>query len=247
MDVTQPGTYHQVAPIHIIHQIIDECIEIFESIGFVTTEGPDVELDYYNFTALNFPIDHPAMEMHDTFYVSDHHLLRTHTSPVQVRVMEKTRPPIAIISPGACFRSDTPDATHSPYFHQIEGLCVDEGISLSDLKGVLTFFYQSLLSPDVNLRFRPSYFPFTEPSTEVDISCIFCKGKGCRICKSTGWIESCGAGMVDPGVFKFVDYDPEKFSGYAFGIGIERLAMLKYQIHDIRLFFENNLNFLNQF
>ncbi len=247
VDITQPGTYLQTAPVHIMHQVLDDCIEILERIGFVVADGPEVEIPYYNFTALNFPDDHPAMEMHDTFYVSEKALLRTHTSPVQIRVMEKQAPPVAIISPGLCYRCDTPDATHSPVFHQVEGLYVDHRVSFSDLKGILTYFYQAFFSPDVKLRFRPSFFPFTEPSAEVDISCIFCGGKGCRICKQTGWLEVAGAGMVDPGVFRFVNYDPEIYSGYAFGMGVERLAILKYQIPDIRLFMENDINFLKQF
>ena len=246
-DITLPGTYVSKGYKNIILKVLEDCKSIFSNVGFDIVEGPQVETDYYNFEALNIPEDHPARDMHDTFYVSEHILLRTHTSPVQIRVMEKQKPPIAMISPGPCYRSDTPDATHSPVFHQIEGLYVDKNVSFADLKGILTYFFQSFFSKDVKLRFRPSFFPFTEPSTEVDISCIFCGGKGCNVCKHTGWIEVAGAGMVDPEVFKYVDYDTEIYSGYAFGMGVERITMLKYQINDIRLFFENNLNFLNQF
>ncbi len=215
--------------------------------GFSVVRGPEVETQYYNFEALNIPKDHPAREMHDTLYLNDDMLMRTHTSPVQVRVMEKNPPPIRIISPGRCYRRDTPDATHSPVFWQVEGLCVDEGVTFSDLKGVIQSFAWMMFGKDIKIRFRPSYFPFTEPSAEYDFSCMICGGKGCRICKGTGWIEISGAGMVNPAVFKYVNYDSERYTGYAFGMGVERIAMLLYGINDIRLFYENDVRFLNQF
>ncbi|HQN19663.1 MAG TPA: phenylalanine--tRNA ligase subunit alpha, partial [Syntrophobacteraceae bacterium] len=206
----------------------------------------EVELDYYNFEALNIPKDHPARDMQDTFYISDEVVLRTHTSPLQVRVMEKRRPPIRIIAPGRTYRCDS-DATHTPMFHQVEGLMVGENISFGDLKGILTIFVHQMFGADVALRFRPSFFPFTEPSAEVDIECVMCRGQGCRVCSQTGWLEILGSGMVDPEVFRMVGYDPEKVTGFAFGMGIERVAMLKYGIDDLRLFFENDLRFLRQF
>jgi len=209
-------------------------------------EGPQVELDYYNFEALNIPRDHPARDMHDTFYFSDEVLLRTHTSPVQIRVMERSQPPIQIIAPGAVYRRDS-DISHTPLFHQVEGLMVDVGISFAHLKGVLTFFVHEMFGEGTQVRFRPSFFPFTEPSAEVDIGCVICQGKGCRVCKGSGWLEILGAGMVDPEVFRVVGYDPEEVTGFAFGMGIERIAMLKYGINDIRLFFTNDLRFLRQF
>jgi phenylalanyl-tRNA synthetase alpha chain len=219
--------------------------EIFHGLGFSVAEGPEVELDYYNFEALNIPRDHPARDMQDTFYVSDEVVLRTHTSPVQIRVMEKQRPPIRIICPGKVYRCDA-DVRHSPMFHQIEGLMVDRHISLGDLKGVLEAFIQQFFGPSVKMRLRPSYFPFTEPSAEVDIQCIKCQGRGCQLCGS-GWLEILGSGMVNPALYSFVGYDPEEFTGFAFGMGAERLAMLKYGIDDIRLFYENDLRFLQQF
>jgi len=247
VDVSLPGYHSYVGKRHPLTQILDDIKFIFTSMGFTIEEGPEIETDYHNFEALNLPPDHPAREMHDTFYLPGGFLLRTHTSPVQIRVMEKRQPPIRMIAPGRCFRRDTPDASHSPFFHQVEGLCVDENVSFTDLKGVISAFAKKLFGPGVQIRFRPSYFPFTEPSAEYDFSCIFCEGKGCRLCKGTGWLEISGAGMVDPEVFKSVGYDAEKYSGYAFGMGVERLAMLKYQIDDIRLFYENDIRFLDQF
>jgi phenylalanyl-tRNA synthetase alpha chain len=221
--------------------------------GFEIARGPDIEDDYHNFEALNIPKDHPARDMQDTFFVSSGMLLRTHTSPVQIRTMEKRKPPLQIIVPGAVYRHDD-DATHSPMFHQVEGFVVDEQICFADLKGVLTHFLRQIFSPETGVRFRPSFFPFTEPSAEIDIQCLFCNGEGkssenltCRVCKGTGWLEIMGAGMIDPEVFRFVRYDAEKFSGFAFGMGVERIAMLKYGIDDIRLFFQNDLRFLRQF
>jgi len=210
-------------------------------------EGPEVELDYYNFEALNIPKDHPARDDQDSFYINREILLRTHTSPVEIRVMEKQQPPVRMIAIGKCYRRDAIDSTHSPMFHQIEGLAVDEDITFSDLKGVLTVFVHRMFGEDRKVRFRPGYFPFTEPSAEVDVSCLLCQGKGCRACGYTGWLEIMGSGMTDPAVFKMVGYDPEKYSGFAFGMGAERIAMLKYGINDIRLFFENDLRFLKQF
>jgi phenylalanyl-tRNA synthetase alpha chain len=226
---------------------MDEVCSIFVDLGFAVAEGPDVELDYYNFEALNIPKHHPARDMHDTFYISDSILLRTHTSPMQIRAMEKEQPPLRIIAPGKVYRCDS-DITHTPMFQQVEGFLVDRKVSFADLKGVLTVFCQKMFDQeDIRLRFRPSFFPFTEPSAEVDIGCVICRGDGCRVCKQTGWLEILGAGMIDPEVLKMVNYDPEEFSGFAFGLGIERIAMLKYGIDDIRLFYENDLRFLNQF
>ncbi|OGL48706.1 MAG: phenylalanine--tRNA ligase subunit alpha [Candidatus Schekmanbacteria bacterium RIFCSPHIGHO2_02_FULL_38_11] len=246
IDITLPGKEFQIGRKHLITQILDEIVSIFLRLGFSIEEGPETELDYYNFEALNIPKDHPARDMQDTFYISDEVLLRTHTSPVQIRAYLKSKPPIQIIAQGKVYRRDA-DISHLPMFHQIEGFHVDEGITFSDLKGTLETFIHSMFGNDVGLRFRPSFFPFTEPSAEVDIACVICKGKGCRVCKSSGWVEILGCGMVDPDVFKRVGYDDEKYTGYAFGMGIERIAMLKYQIDDIRLFFENDLRFLNQF
>ncbi|PIR20498.1 MAG: phenylalanine--tRNA ligase subunit alpha [Deltaproteobacteria bacterium CG11_big_fil_rev_8_21_14_0_20_47_16] len=246
VDVTLPGRPRPQGALHPITRIQEEALHILRGMGFSVAEGPECETDYYNFTALNFLPDHPARDMQDTFYVGESHLLRTHTSPVQIRVMEKQKPPLAIVAPGAVYRRDA-DVTHSPMFHQIEGLLVDKDVRMTDLKGVLTDFLQTLFGKQFSVRFRPSFFPFTEPSTEVDIQCVFCTGKGCRICKQTGWLEIMGAGMVDPEVFKSVRYDPNEFSGFAFGMGLERMAMLKYHINDIRLFFESDLRFLKQF
>lgn len=215
--------------------------------GFLVVQGLEVETEYYNFEALNIPKGHPARDMHDTLFVGDEIVLRTHTSPVQVRIMESQPPPVRIISPGRCYCRDTPDATHSPVFHQVEGLCVDEGVTFADLKGVILTFAKNMLGSDVKIRFRPSFFPFTEPSAEYDFSCIICHGKGCKVCKGTGWVEISGAGMVNPEVYKYVDYDGEKVTGYAFGMGVERIAMLIYEVHDIRLFYENDVRFLYQF
>ena len=247
IDLSLPGRVAPFGQLHPVTQIMDEVCSIFVDLGFAVAEGPDVELDYYNFEALNIPQHHPARDMHDTFYISDSILLRTHTSPMQIRAMEKTAPPLRIIAPGKVYRCDS-DITHTPMFHQVEGFLVDRKVSFADLKGVLAVFCQKMFGQeDIGLRFRPSFFPFTEPSAEVDIGCVICRGKGCRVCKQTGWLEILGAGMIDPEVFRMVDYDPEEFTGFAFGLGIERIAMLKYGIDDIRLFYENDLRFLKQF
>lgn len=246
IDITLPGKPFLSGRKHPMNQILSEIKDIFVSMGFAIEDGPEVELDYYNFEALNLPKDHPARDMQDTFYVSDDVVLRTHTSPVQVRVMEKKKPPLKIIVPGKVYRCDS-DVSHTAMFHQVEGLMVDTGISFSDLKGVLELFIHSFFGKETPVRFRPSYFPFTEPSAEVDIGCIFCSGKGCRICKTTGWIEVLGCGMVNPKVFEMSGYQPDEYTGFAFGIGIERMTMLKYSIDDIRLFYENDLRFLKQF
>lgn len=246
LDVTLPGRAVRYGRLHPVTQIREEICRIFSGLGFTAVEGPEIELDYYNFEALNIPKDHPARDMQDTFYVEDNIVLRTHTSPVQVRTMEKTRPPVRILSPGRVYRRDS-DISHTPMFHQIEGLLVDRGITFGDLKGVLTAFLQEMFGQDTALRFRPSFFPFTEPSAEVDIRCVICRGRGCRVCGQSGWLEILGSGMVDPEVFKNVGYDPEEFTGFAFGLGLERIAMLKFGISDIRLFFENDSRFLEQF
>jgi len=246
-DISLPGRAPFYGRKHPLTLVTEEIIRIFRGMGFTVVRGPEVELDYYNFDALNTPEDHPARDVHDTFYLWPGTLLRTHTSPVQVRVMEKMRPPVRIISPGRCYRNDTPDATHYPVFHQVEGLYVDRNVTFGDLKGVISSFARQLFGEDVKVRFRPDFFPFTEPSAEYSFSCVFCRGKGCRICKETGWLEISGAGMVDPKVFSYVDYDPEEFTGFAFGMGVERIAMLKYGVEDIRLFYENDLRFLRQF
>jgi phenylalanyl-tRNA synthetase alpha chain len=230
----------------LITQVNEEIVSIFERLGFEVSEGPEVELDYYNFEALNFPKDHPARDMQDTFYVSPNVVLRTHTSPVQVRTMEGRKPPLRVIAPGKVFRHDS-DPTHSAMFHQVEGFIVDHQVTFSDLKGTLTFFVHQFFGPDVQMRFRPSFFPFTEPSAEVDIQCVICQGQGCLVCKKTGWLEILGSGMIDPEVFRFVGYDPEGFTGFAFGLGVERIAMLRVGLNDIRLLFENNVQFLRQF
>ncbi|NLN60344.1 MAG: phenylalanine--tRNA ligase subunit alpha [Deltaproteobacteria bacterium] len=246
IDVTLEGRRIRPGKLHPITQVKNEICSIFFSFGFSIVEGPEVELDYYNFEALNIPKDHPARDMQDTFYIEDNIVLRTHTSPVQIRTMLKQAPPVRILSPGRVYRPDS-DISHTPMFHQIEGLLVDKGISFADLKGILTVFLQELFGADTALRFRPSFFPFTEPSAEVDIQCVICRGEGCRVCAQTGWLEILGSGMVDPEVFKNVGYDPEEYTGFAFGLGIERIAMLKYGISDIRLFFENDWRFLEQF
>ncbi|SMC27589.1 phenylalanyl-tRNA synthetase, alpha subunit [Desulfacinum hydrothermale DSM 13146] len=246
VDVTVPGRRPWTGHLHPITQTALDIAAIFNRLGFETVEGPEVELDYYNFEALNIPKDHPARDMQDTFYVSDEVVLRTHTSPLQIRTMERKRPPIKIIAPGKAYRCDS-DVTHTPMFHQVEGLMVGRHISFGDLKGVLTIFVQQMFGSDVGLRFRPSFFPFTEPSAEVDIQCVMCRGTGCRVCSQTGWLEILGSGMVDPEVFKMVGYDPDEVSGFAFGMGIERIAMLRYGINDLRLFFENDVRFLRQF
>jgi len=246
IDLTLPGRKPETGKLHPVTQIMNEVCSIFESLGFSVAEGPDVEHDHYNFEALNIPAHHPARDMHDTFYVSDSILLRTHTSPMQARIMETQQPPLRVIAPGKVYRCDS-DITHTPMFHQVEGFLVDRDISFADLKGVLTVFTQKMFDKELELRFRPSFFPFTEPSAEVDIACVICEGKGCRVCKHTGWLEILGSGMIDPEVFKMVGYNPEVYSGFAFGLGIERIAMLKYGIDDIRLYYENDLRFLSQF
>ncbi len=246
IDVTLPGRRKSFGKKHPLTQILDEIIQIFLRLGFEVVEGPEVELDYYNFEALNIPKGHPAREMQATFFISEDVVLRTHTSPVQVRTMEKKKPPVRVICPGAVYRCDS-DPTHSPMFHQVEGLLVDQGITFSDLKGILTVFVHHMFGKETKLRFRPSFFPFTEPSAEIDIECFICEGKGCGVCSGTGWLEILGSGMVDPAVYQFVQYDREQVTGFAFGMGIERIAMLKYGINDIRLFFTNDLRFLKQF
>ncbi|MCX7983226.1 MAG: phenylalanine--tRNA ligase subunit alpha [Syntrophales bacterium] len=246
IDCTLPGRRVAFGHKHPITIVREEICEIFGRLGFTVVEGPEVETDYYNFTALNIPPDHPARDMQDTFYLDNELLLRTHTSPVQVRTMEQMRPPLRILSPGRVYRPDS-DVSHTPMFHQVEGLMVDRGVTFADLKGVLTYFVREMFGPETALRFRPSFFPFTEPSAEVDICCVICRGSGCRVCSQTGWLEILGSGMVDPAVFENVGYDAEEFTGFAFGLGIERIAMLKYGIGDIRLFFENDRRFLAQF
>ena len=246
LDITLPGRKEARGSLHPITHVMDELIAIFMSLGFQVAEGPEVESDYYNFEALNIPKDHPARDMQDTFYIGGEKVLRTHTSPVQIHVMEKQQPPLRIIATGKVYRCDS-DISHTPMFHQIEGLMVDENVTFSDLKGVMNIFVHQIFGEKTKVRFRPSFFPFTCPSAEVDIQCVMCSGKGCRVCSQTGWLEILGAGMVDPAVFGAVDYDPEKWTGFAFGMGIERIAMLKYGINDIRLFFENDLRFLQQF
>ncbi|HEX68275.1 MAG TPA: phenylalanine--tRNA ligase subunit alpha [bacterium] len=245
-DPTLPSFPIAYGKLHPLTQVMEEIIEIFKNLGFQVFTGPEIETDYYNFEALNFPPDHPARDVQDSFRFEGDWLLRTQTSPVQIRVMERFSPPIRIVSPGRCFRRDNPDASHLPMFHQIEGLAVDENITFSDLKGVLEEFAHAFFGEDVKMRFVPSFFPFTEPSAEVSISCIICKGKGCKTCGYTGWLEILGAGMVHPQVFRNVGYDPEKYTGFAFGMGVERIAMLKYRVNDIRLFYENDFRFLQQ-
>jgi len=247
LDITLPGNRPALGHYHPLSVVLRQITDCFKGMGFAIAQGPDVEREYYNFEALNIPKGHPARDMQDTYFVSGDIVLRTHTSPVQIHVMEKQKPPVRIIAPGRCYRRDTPDSTHSPVFHQVEGLCVDEGISFADLKGVIQTFAKRMLGSDMKIRFRPSFFPFTEPSAEYDFSCVMCRGKGCRICKGTGWVEISGAGMVNPSVFQFVDYDSEKYTGFAFGMGVERIAMLLYEVHDIRLFYENDIRFLRQF
>jgi phenylalanyl-tRNA synthetase alpha chain len=246
IDVTLPGRKVRFGKEHPVTLVCKDICDIFAGLGFSAVQGPEIELDYYNFEALNIPKDHPARDMQDTFYIEDNIVLRTHTSPVQIRVMEKQRPPVRILSPGRVYRPDS-DISHTPMFHQIEGLLVDKGVTFGDLKGVLTLFLKQMFGEETALRFRPSFFPFTEPSAEVDIRCVMCRGTGCRVCSQSGWLEILGSGMVDPEVFKNVNYDPEEFSGFAFGLGLERIAMLKYGISDIRLFFENDSRFLEQF
>lgn len=246
IDVTLPGRPARVGTLHPITQITREICDIFTRLGFDIVEGPEVELDYYNFEALNIPKNHPARDMQDTFYISDNIVLRTHTSPVQIRTMEKQSPPVRIVTPGKVYRCDS-DLTHTPMFHQVEGLLVDENISFGDLKGVLTTFFHQMFDDQISLRFRPSYFPFTEPSAEVDILCVMCRGTGCRVCSHTGWLEILGSGMVHPALYENIGYDPDKYTGFAFGMGVERIAMLKYGIDDIRKYFDNDIRFLRQF
>lgn len=247
IDVTVPGKRPNVGKTHPLTTVLDELKDIFIGMGFSIAEGPEVEYDYYNFEALNLPKNHPARDTQDTFYISDNIVLRTQTSPMQVRVMEKQKPPIRIIAPGRVFRSDAVDATHSPVFHQIEGLVIDKGITMGDLKGTLEVFVKKLYGEEVQVRFRPHHFPFTEPSAEMDISCFVCGGKGCRVCKGEGWIEILGCGMVHPKVLQNCGIDPEVYSGFAFGVGLERIVMRRYDIDDLRLFFENDVRFLKQF
>jgi phenylalanyl-tRNA synthetase alpha chain len=245
-DLTLPGRRVMPGTRHPLTQVHDEIVDVFTGMGFAVAEGPEVELDSYNFEALNIPKDHPARDMQDTFYVGGEILLRTHTSPVQIRTMERQKPPVRIICPGRVYRRDA-DITHSPVFHQVEGLAVDRGISMGDLKGTLELFAREMFGPDSRIRFRPSFFPFTEPSAEVDVLCFLCKGGGCRVCKQSGWLEILGSGMVHPRILRNMGYDTEEVTGWAFGMGIERVAMLRYGIDDIRLFFENDLRFLSQF
>ncbi|MBR5586502.1 MAG: phenylalanine--tRNA ligase subunit alpha [Clostridia bacterium] len=247
IDVTMPGKKSPAGRLHPTAQVLEEIKDIFIGLGFSIAEGPDVELDYYNFEALNIPKNHPARDTQDTFYINENTVLRTQTSPMQVRVMEKTQPPIRILAPGRVYRSDAVDATHSPVFHQIEGLVVDKGVTMADLKGTLDLFAKKLYGEETVTRFRPHHFPFTEPSAEMDIRCFSCGGKGCRLCKNEGWIEILGAGMVHPKVLKNCGIDPEIYSGFAFGIGLERIVMRRFDIRDLRLFFENDIRFLKQF
>ena len=247
LDVTLPGVKQTEGSVHPISQTMERINEIFVSLGFRIAEGPEIDTEFYNFEALNIPLEHPSRDAFDTFYVEGKYLLRSHTSNVQIHLMESKKPPIQAIMPGRVYRPDAVDASHSFMFHQVEGLMVDEGIDFSDLKGVLSVFCRSMFGENIKMRLRPHFFPFTEPSAEVDISCIICGGKGCRVCKGNGWLEILGAGIVDPEVFKAVGYDTEKYTGFAFGMGVERIAMLKYGIEDIRLFYENDIRFLNQF
>ncbi|MCF8111535.1 MAG: phenylalanine--tRNA ligase subunit alpha [Desulfobacteraceae bacterium] len=246
IDVSLPGRPAPVGTLHPVTRITRMIAKIFERMGFGIAEGPEVETDYYNFEALNIPKNHPARDMQDTFYVSENVVLRTHTSPIQVRYMETHQPPVRIIAPGKVYRCDS-DLTHTPMFHQVEGLLVDEKVSFGDLKGTLTALVHQIFDPQTSLRFRPSFFPFTEPSAEVDIQCVICRGAGCKVCSDTGWLEVLGCGMVHPAVFENVGYDTDRYSGFAFGMGVERIAMLKYGINDIRMFFENDIRFLRQF
>jgi phenylalanyl-tRNA synthetase alpha chain len=246
IDVTQPGRGQQPGGLHPVSRARRRIEALFRSAGFSVEDGPEVEDDWHNFEALNIPADHPARAMHDTFYFPDGRLLRTHTSPVQIRAMLREKPPLRMIMPGRVYRCDS-DVTHTPMFHQIEGLVVDEGVSLAHLRSVLHHFVERFFERKLGIRFRPSYFPFTEPSAEVDIECVFCSGQGCRVCKNTGWLEIAGCGMVHPNVLRNVNIDTERYTGYAFGMGIERLAMLRYGVNDIRLYFENDLRFLRQF
>lgn len=246
IDVTLPGRGEVTGGLHPVTRTLERIEALFGSMGFRVAQGPEVEDDYHNFEALNIPAHHPARAMHDTFYFDAHRLLRTHTSPVQIRVMEEGGAPVRVIAPGRVYRCDS-DLTHTPMFHQVEGLLVDEGISFADLKGALHDFIAQFFEKDLDVRFRPSYFPFTEPSAEVDVQCVMCDGRGCRVCGGTGWLEILGSGMVHPKVFEYAGVDSEKYTGYAFGMGVERLAMLRYGVNDLRMFFENDLRFLRQF
>jgi len=246
-DFSLPGRRSWEGKLHPLTQVLERIVEIFYGMGFEVAKGPDIETNYYNFDSLNFPQDHPARDMQDTFYLGKDLILRTHTSPVQVRVFEKKKPPVKILAPGRVYRHEAINSRSFCLFYQIEGFYVDEDVTFADLKGVLNAFIREFFGGDTELRFRASFFPFTEPSAEVDIRCIICKGKGCSLCKYRGWLEILGAGMIDPEVFKAVGYDPERYSGYAFGLGIDRIALLKYRIDDIRLFYENDLRFLRQF
>lgn len=246
VDVTLPGRGQSVAGLHPVTTTLRRISKIFTSVGFTVVEGPEIEDDYHNFEALNIPAHHPARAMHDTFYIDPRTVLRTHTSPVQIRVMESETPPLKVIAPGRVYRCDS-DITHTPMFHQVEGFLVDTDVSFADLKGVVYQFLRAFFEKDIQVRFRPSYFPFTEPSAEVDIECVMCNGEGCRVCSQTGWLEVMGCGMIHPEVFKSVNIDSERYTGFAFGMGVERLAMLRYGINDLRLFFENDLKFLEQF
>jgi phenylalanyl-tRNA synthetase alpha chain len=247
LDFSLPGRLRQLGSNHLLTQTLNEIKSIFRSLGFSSIEGPELESDYYNFEALNFPKDHPARDMQDTFFVSKDFLLRTHTTPVQVRIMEKHQPPVRAIMPGRVYRNEAVSSRSYCMFHQVDGIYVDTDVTFAELKGTLVAFAKQFYMEDLKYRFRPSFFPFTEPSAEMDITCYLCHGKGCKVCKYSGWLEILGCGMVDPNVFKMVGYDPEKYSGYAFGMGIERTAMLKYGITDIRIFFDNDFRFLKQF
>jgi len=247
VDVTLPGRGQHSGGLHPVTRTLARIEQLFAGMGFESVSGPEIEDDYHNFEALNIPAHHPARAMHDTFYIDAHRVLRTHTSPVQIRVMESQKPPFRVIAPGRVYRCDS-DLTHTPMFHQVEGLLVDENVSFADLKGLLDEFLKHFFErDDLGVRFRPSYFPFTEPSAEVDIECVMCSGKGCRVCSHSGWLEILGCGMVHPNVFEHVGVDNERYTGLAFGVGVERLAMLKYGVNDLRLFFENDLRFLQQF
>jgi phenylalanyl-tRNA synthetase alpha chain len=246
-DYTLPVRSSFVGNKHPLLQTVDDIVSIFHGMGYEVASGPDVETDYYTFDALNTPEDHPSRDLSDTFYIKKGVCLRTHTSPVQIRTMEKQKPPVRIIAPGRCYRSDTPDASHSPVFYQCEGLYVDEGVTMADLKGTITAFARMMFGKNIRVRFRPHFFPFTEPSVEYDFSCVICGGKGCRVCKYNGWLEISGAGMVDPEVFKAVGYDSEKYTGFAWGMGVDRITMLRYRIDDIRLLYENDIRFIRQF
>jgi len=247
IDYTLPGRRSFVGRRHPLLQTVDIIVSIFRGMGFSVASGPDIETDFNNFDALNTPEDHPSRDLSDTFYIEKGILLRTHTSPVQIRTMQSQKPPVRIIAPGRCYRSDAPDASHSPVFYQCEGLFVDENVTFGDLKGVIITFAREMFGSGMNVRFRPHFFPFTEPSAEYDFSCVLCGGKGCRVCKYSGWLEISGAGMVDPAVFKAVGYDSEKYTGFAFGMGVDRIAMLRHSINDIRLLYDNDVRFLRQF